>query len=289
MKSRKGFADPVTLYFLAGLAAGIVAGSLKPLNAFKKPPDTAKLTQLQAQLEQANNAQIKALAERDQAAKQERVKMDEQVRSAQIDNEGAVAALKRVESTHQTPEVKLASRFANRVSLKLALAVGALPRDQQEAVVELVEQALSDKQSEVDEANRKLALLDADFKAITAHRDALKAEIPKLAEKAAKAEETAKETQNKVTEVTNQVKEKADSLYRATQENGSLYSSVKKAVFTLVGLWLVLAVVIPCIVKHMATENPLKHVLRDISGLSLNPFLHSDAKKKLNQRKSDDT
>ena len=109
------------------------------------------------------------------------------------------------------------------------------------------------------------------------------AERPDLCDRATKAEETAKATQAEVTAKTNEVKTKADELYKATQENGSLWGSVKKTVFVLVGIYLFLAVGVPALVKHLATDNPLKHVLRDLSGYSLNPLMHLDAKKKITE------
>lgn len=281
MKSRRAFVDPVTLYILVGLAVGVVLGSWKPLNAFKKPPPTAQLTELQAKLE-ANQAAAVAAAKEAEAAKvAERAKLEGQIRLAQADNLGAATALARVPTAHQTPEVKLAQRMTQRVSLKLAAAIGRLPIEQQEAMVELIEQALSDKQSEVDEANQKLAALDTDFKATTAQRDALRAEIPKLTERAAKAEETTKATQNEVTAKTNEVKEKADSLYRATQENNTLLGSIKRAALLIGGIYCLLAFGLPAIVKHLDSANPFKPMLRDASGYFLNPLTYHDAKKKL--------
>jgi hypothetical protein len=283
MKSRRAFADPVTLYLLAGLAAGIVVGSWKPLNAFKKPPPTAQLTELQGKLDAAL-VQAAAAAQAAETAKMaERAKLEEQIHAAQADNEGTVASLKRVPPAAQTPEVKLASRFANRVSLKLALTVGALPRDQQEAMVDLVEQALSDKQAEVDAANVKLAQMDADFKATTAQRDALRVEIPKLTERATKAEEQAKAVQSEVTAMTDKVKTWADKADTALRESGSLWGSVKKAVWLIGGGYVFLVFILPGIVKHLAPENPFKGLLRDASGYLSSPMLYHDAKAKIKE------
>ena len=282
MKTR-GFIDPVTLALVGGLALGIVVGGWKPLAIFRKKPETAALTALQGELDKAHAQAKIALAAAEAAKLAEREKLEAQVRAAQTENEGALAALKKVEPTHQTPAVKLATRFANRVSLKLAVAIGRLPQDQQDAVVELVDQALSDKQSEVDEANRKLAALDADFKALTGEREKLKAEIPKLTERAVKAEERAVAVQSEVTAKVEEVKTWANKADAALRENGSLWESVKKVAWVLGGGYVFLVFILPGIVKHMATENPFKGVLRDVSGFLTSPMLYLDGKKKIKE------
>ena len=282
MKAR-GFIDPVTLALVGGLALGIVVGGWKPLAIFRKKPETAALTALQGELERAQAQAKIALAAAEAAKVAEREKMEAQVRAAQTDNEGAVAALKRVEPTHQTAAVKLATRFANRVSLKLAVAIGRLPQDQQEAVVELVDQALSDKQSEVDAANVKLAQMDEAFRAITKEREVLRAEIPKLTERAVKAEERAVAVQSEVTAKVEEVKTWANKADAALRENGSLWESVKKVAWVLGGGYVFLVFILPGIVKHMATENPFKGVLRDVSGFLTSPMLYLDGKKKIKE------
>jgi phage shock protein A len=270
-RSRKGIVDPVTLAAIVGIAIGTVFGSWRPLARFKKPPPTEQLSKLQADLDKAQ-ADAKIAAEAAEAAKvAERAKMEAQIRSAQQDALGAETALKRVPPNLQTPEVKLAARMTQRVSLKLATAIGALPKDQQEAMVELIEQALSDKQAEVDEASRKLASLDSDFKAITGERAKLLAQIPKLEERAAKAEETAKAVQSQVTLTTNLVKQKANELFAASQESSSLGNAIKGLVGLLAFLflgWVFLAFIIPALLKYMPA-NHFKTALRDVSGVAV--------------------
>lgn len=283
MKGIRGAIDPVTLILVGALAAGVIGGGWKPSNWFKKAPPTEQLTKLQAELEQAKKAAEQAEKDKQAAIAAERAKLETQIRSAQADNLGTETALKKVRPEGQTPEVKLAARMAQRVSLKLATAIGRLPVEEQEAMVTLIEQALSDKQAEVDEANRKLAEADAQFKAVTGEREQLKAQIPVLSERARKAEEMASLKASEVGAKTEEIKKVADKLYQADQENGSLWSNVKRGAFILGGIYLFLAVGLPAIVKHMAPGNPLKSVLRDISGLTLNPLLHLDAKHKIKE------
>lgn len=288
MKSRRGFADPVSLYILAGLAAGILLGSWKPLNMFKKPPPTEQLTALQAKLEATTAEAEKARIAREQANVAERAKLEAQVRAAQVDNTGVVTALRKVPAASQTPEVKLATRMATRVDIKLAAAIGRLPEADQLAMVELIEQALSDKQAEIDEANRKLAEADASFKVVSGERDILKAQIPKLTAKVADTEAEMNMAQAEVTVKTNEVKTWANKANEALHENGSLTSSIKKVGVVLVLLYGLVTFIIPGIVKHLEDTNPFKGILRDVSGHLSAPLLYRDAKRKLDIKTSNE-
>lgn len=283
-KGCKGFADGVTIILLVGLGAGFVLGSWKPLNHFKPKPDTIQLTQLQNELTAAQQAAAKAEADKQAAIVAERAKLEGQVRAAQADNLGVETALKREDNP--SAEVRLALRMTQRVSLKLATAIGKLPADQQDAIVELIELALSDKQAEVDAANQKLEAMDSDFKAITKERDALVVEIPKLVERASKAEETVQAVQSEVTAKTEEVKTVADKLYQADMASGSLMSSIKQGVMLIVGAYLFITVILPGLVKHLDSGNPAKNVLRNISGYLANPLLYHDASKKIEALKN---
>jgi hypothetical protein len=284
VRGHRAVIDPVTLVLIVGLGGGFVLGSWKPLARFRPKPPTEQLTKLQGELEQAQKAAEQALKDKDAAQAAERGKLKEQIRAAQADNVGTETALKKVPKEHQSPEVKLAARMAQRVSLKLATAIGRLPADQQEAMVELVEQALSDKQAEVDEANRKLAALDADFKAITGEREQLKAQIPLLTEEARKAKENALAVQSEVTTKTQQVKEWANKADHALRENNSLWGSIQKGALLMGAAYLFFVFGLPGIVKHMQSDNPLKGLLRDASGYLTSPLLYSDAKTKLKSK-----
>lgn len=281
LRCRRGVADPVTLVLIVGLGLGYVFGSWKPLAKFRKKPPTEELSKLQADLAKVQADAEAARVAAEVAKTQERQALEAQIRAAQADNVGTQTALKKAPDS---PEVRLASRMAQRVSLKLATAIGKLPADQQEAMIELVEQALSDKQSEVDAANAKLAALDADFKAVTGEREALKAEIPKLTQRALKAEGEAKAVQAEVNVKTEEVKTWANKADAALRENGGLWDTLKKGALLLVGAYAFLAFGLPAIVKVMASDNPVKPMLRDLSGYLLNPVLHHDAKRKIRSK-----
>lgn len=284
MKSTRAFIDPVTAVAIVAFGLGIVTGTWKPLGSlFGKKPPTQQLTELQAKLAEQQALAAQAAKNAEAAKLAERLKLEAQIRAAQQDNLGAATALKKVPAAFRTPEVNLADRMTQRVSLKLATAIGRLPQEEQDAMIELIEQALSDKQAEVEEANRKLAALDAQFKAVTVEREQLKAEIPKLTERATKAEETAKATQGEVNAKTEEVKTWANEAQAAKSQNGSLWSAIKKGALVMAGIYLFLAFGLPAIVKHMASGNPLKSVLRDVSGYTLNPLMHLDAKHKIKE------
>jgi len=153
-------------------------------------------------------------------------------------------------------------------------------------MVELIEQALSEKQTEVDEANRKLAEMDGQYKAVTAERELLKAEIPKLTDRAVKAEETAKEKQAAVTAKTEEVKRVADKLFEADRQNGSLWSNVQRGLLIMGAAYLFFTFGLPGIIKHLNSSNPIKGWLRDATGYLTSPLLYHDAKKKLKEKET---
>lgn len=280
--------DPVTLGLIALLAlgAGVFGSSWKPFGFLKPKPPTEQLTQLQAQLEAAQLQAEQARKEKDAAVAAERAKLEAEVRAAQQDNLGTVTALAKVAPSHRTAEVKLASSMANRVSLKLAAAIGALPVAQQEAMIGLIDQALSDKQADVDEAVRKLAERDAEFAQVARERDTIKAQIPVLTAAVTKAEETTKATQTLVTAKTEEVKIFAAKADAKEREAGGFKAAAEKAfnwVLFIAGAWAFLAFVLPGIVKHLPEGSGLKTFLRSAAGLLTSPLLHLDASKKITE------
>jgi hypothetical protein len=283
MRSRRGIVDPVTLAVVAGIAIGIFASNWKPLAFLRPKPPTEQLTAMQAKLDIATLEAEKARIAREAAVVAERAKLEAQVRAAQVDNTGTVAALKRVPAAQQSPEVKLAARMALRVDLKLAIAIGRLPEADQMAMVELIEQALSDKQADLDEANRKLAEADANFKVVSGERDVLKAQIPKLTAKVADSEAEAAMAQAEVNVKIKDVKTWAEKADAALRDGSGFADSVRKVAYFLIGGYILVVFIIPGLVKHLATDNPLKGLLRDVSGYIASPLLYRDAKAKIQE------
>lgn len=283
MKSRRGAIDPITLTLLALLGVGALS-QWKPLEMFRPKPPTAELTKLQADLAAANAAAEQARKDRDAAAINERAKLEAEVRAAQQDNLGTQTALGRVPLEHRTAEVKLAVNMAARVSLKLAASIGKLPAEQQEAMIQLIDQALSDKQTEVDEALGKLAKRDAEFGVLKAERDAIRAQIPVLEKKVADTAAATVVVQEQVTIKTNEVKVIADTLDNEKRKSGSLAGVAEHwfhVALWIVGVWALLAYVVPGLLKHLNEGNPVKGLLRNISGYVTSPLLFHDAKRKI--------
>ena len=283
--SMRGAVDLLVVMFVAGLAAGVFAGNWNPFyRLLGKEPPTAQVTALQAQLVIAGHDANAKAAQVAAAKDDERAKLESQIRAAQQDNVGASEALNRVPAEHRTAETSLAAAMTQRVSLKLAAAIGKLPSDQQAAMVVLITQALSEKQSEVDEATRKLAARDQDFTALSAVRDELvRVTIPALEQQAQSAQKHAAEVAGKLTEKTNLVKEWADAKFESDAKSRTLSASLDRVwhyALWLGGIWAFLAFVLPGLIKHMEAGR-IKNALRDTSGFALNPLLYWDARKKI--------
>lgn len=276
---RRGAVDPITLaaIVLIGLAVGAFGATWKPFDFLKAKPPTEELTKLQTALAAAQADAEKARTEKAAAVQAERAKLEQQVRSAQEDNAGTVAA---ISAAPAGPEVKLAGQMAQRVDMKLAVAIGDLPKANREAIVALIEAALNGKQAEFD---RAMAQRDAEFAALRAERDQAKAEVAVTTIRATKAEETAKTAQVRVTTTTEQVKvfaAKADAKEREAGSLGGALASARSAVLWVVGVYAFLAYVLPGLIKHMQ-PGWVKDRLRDVSGYTCGPLLYHDAKAKI--------
>lgn len=284
----KAAADPVALGLVAliALAAGVFGTSWKPLEVFRPKPPVEELTKLQGQLTQAQADAEKARKEKDAAVAAERAKLESQIRSAQEDNAGTQAALAVAPSG---PEVKLAKEMAVRVDLKLAAAIGDLPKANREAMLKLIADALAGKDQEFREA---MAKRDAEFAIIVRERDALKEQIPVLVTKAAKAEETVKAVQTEVTKKTDEVKTIAKDLDEERRQKSSFKAAAEKTfnvALWIVGIWAFVTFVLPGIVKHMPEGHPLKTFLRAFAGLTTSPLLYLDASAKIKELKRQTT
>lgn len=287
MRSRRGTIG-VDLLLIAGvaLAVGVFAGGWKPLQLFKPKPPTAQLTQLQADLAKAQ-AEADALRAAKAAAEQaEREKQVEQVRYAQEMLSGATESLSRQPVEHRTAQTQLASDLMKRSDFALGLAIGALPADKQREILRIVDQALSGVEAERQAALEALAAKDAELRVVTSERDAVKAELPKLAAKVSAAEAKAQQTQAAVTAKTEEVKTWANLKDAAERKAGSFAAQIDRIWRTIVWIaatWAFLAYVLPGLIKHL-NAGPLKNVLRDVSGYATSPLLYADAKKKISTK-----
>lgn len=289
-KCNRAFIDPLTLVFIGGVAAGVFLGNWDPTyKLLGKEPPTKAVAAAQAELAKATAEAQAREASLTAANQAERQALEKQVQSAQQDNVGTVEALKRVPAEHATAEVKLAAAMAQRVSLKLARAIGNLPADQQDAMILLIEQALSEKQAEVDEARRKLAERDAAFARLSDERDHLNAVvIPAIQQDKAEADAKAAALAEKVKEATGSLatwaKEKSAAEAKARGFQASFDKLIRMALWAGAA-YVFIVFILPGIVKHMQSGR-LKNALRDLNGYVTNPLTYHDAKTKLNAAKN---
>jgi predicted nucleic acid-binding Zn-ribbon protein len=293
MKKHSQRGEIATIMLIVGACAGLVVGVMgsgwKPFQWLKPKPPTEQLSKLQAELDAA-----KAQAEAARVAKEageaaERAKQTEQIRYSQMMNIGAEDALTRV--ADKTAEVQLASDLVRRANFGLALAIGRLPVQQQAEIVRIVEGALSSVQAERDAAKAALAAKDVDLRAITAERDAIQRELPKLAAKAKELEAKVQAKDSEVVAKVEQLKGWAKIKDAAERQAGGLSAQIDhlwRMIVWIVAIWAFLAYVLPGLIKHL-NAGPLKNALRDASGYATSPLLYADAKKKLNSAANEPT
>jgi hypothetical protein len=280
---RRGEIATVLLVALGALSVGVFAGGWKPLELFRKKPPTAELTALQAKLTETQAQLEAARIAKQQAELAEREKQTEQLRYSQQMQAGAVESLARQPYEHRTPQTALASDLLKRADFALGLAIGSLPVDKQREILSIVDRALSGVESERKAARDALAAKDAELRVVTSERDAIKAELPKLAAKVDAAKAEAAKTQEAVTTVTNEVKVKADALDAEKRKAGSFSAQIDRlwrTIAWIAGGWVFLVYVLPGLIKHL-DSGKLKTILRDASGYATAPLLYHDAKKKL--------
>ena len=288
MKNKwKGEALTIVLVVLGICGASQLVPNWRVTHWFAKKPPMVELAKAQADAAKAKSEADSKEAELLAAQATERSKFAEQVRSAQQTNEGTVAALQRVPAEHRVAEVNLGLSMSQRTGIRLAAAIGKLPDDLQDEILLIVDQALSDKQAEIDAANAKLAAKDRDFDSLTAERDDIKAKIPVLAKQAEDAAAVAKAKDAAVAAKTQEVVTYATQLTEEKKQSGSLQATIEKGVkgfLLLVCGYVFLVFVLPAVVKVL-DSGPLKTTLRNISGYVMNPVLFHDASKKLSAAK----
>lgn len=269
----RGVVDPVTIILVAGLAIGAATlAGWRPFDVFRKKPDTVGLTVLQAKLTAAQQAEAQARAEaskaqqdKDTAIAAERQKYNDQLRSAQQSNVGAEYILGKV--ANPTPEVALGRSMVARTNLRFAVALGALPKDQADDIVAMMDGIIQQR----DDALASLAESDRKFTELTGEHAAT---VKVLAEKTTelvtvqnKVETLAKETgvvQGKVTVATNQVKVIAQTLSDEKKSASSLLAAASRWLYGALilaagfaGLWIYRNI-------YSVSTNTLGKVVADI-------------------------
>ncbi len=235
MRTTSGVIDPVTLGLVALLAlgGGSFLANWHPLEMFKAKPPTVELAKLQADLTKAQADAEQARKDKDAAVLAERAKNDLQGKAIQESNALALAAAQTLPEDKKTAETRLTEEMIVRTDFQLAVQLGALPKDTRDGLAASIAKALTGQRAVFD---AQIAKKDADFKAVSTERDALRAQIPVLQQKAVKAEETAKASQTAVTGKTNEVAAIADKLDAEKRANGTLGGSLKTAENTVLGV-----------------------------------------------------
>jgi len=176
--SRRGFAIIGYVVIAGAIAlAGWAAVKLPAIFAPAKPDvvglnvDQQKLAEAQAA---AAQAQQQLAAAKDAAAAAQWA----QTRQAQEMSAGVAKALA---VAPVSPAVTLAVGLNSRAQVALAAAIGGLPAAQQDEIVGIVNEALSQSAAQVADAQAKLAAKDGDLQTQTAARSAAETKAAQLA------------------------------------------------------------------------------------------------------------
>ena len=289
MKPSRGDGGTTLILILALLGATQLVPNWRLSRVFSGE-DKAHIAQLEK--ERAEQTRLRVEAERartlaETTKVEERAALETQVRGAQQMEQGAVLALQRIPDEHRTKEVVLASSFLTRSGLRLAHAIGGLPKEQGAEIVALVDDLLSDAQARVDAANATLAAKDQEAKLLAAERDRLRVEvIPKLERAANDRAAEVKEVERKVGDLTTQVADKARQYEEKDRQAGSAEALLYK-VLAVVGVvfatWFFFAFVAPGILKTMK-PGTAKNLLRSVAGHTTSPILYRDASLKLKSK-----
>ena len=254
MRSTRGVIPVAVLWVIGLLGASQLVPNWRISHLFAKGPPTIELSKAEAALATAKADAAKAQTELLAAQAKERAQTVEQVRYSQQMIAGVPAALKRAPVS---PEVSLASQLAERASKGLSAAIGDLPADKQAEITAIVEDALSAKQAEVDQAKAALAAKDAELTATTAAKAQVEAQIPVLTAKAATATEKADAAQTVVAAKTAEVVAYADKAAAELHENGTLRATIWYWGIRLAIAYAVIFWVVPSLAQEFPALKPL--------------------------------
>lgn len=254
IRSRDGFAQIILIVALTAIGGAALVPNWRPWNwaIFQKAAPTAALTAAQHDLQKARaDAAAKELAYQT-ALSAQKAQLEHQLRYAQETGAGIKPALIKAP---QTAEVVLAEGLADRMDAGLAAAIGDLPEDRRREIMQIVDQALSAKQQEVDQAKAQLAARDKDLQQATDQRKAVEAQLPVLKAAVDTSEAKAQLAQANVTAKTAEVVTYADKVAQKEKESGSLSSQLHSLlrIGALIGL-----IIIFCnfILPSLAQEFP---------------------------------
>jgi hypothetical protein len=275
----------VVIEVLVIAAAGVFVAKLagwKPSELWRKPPPTAQVRDLTAELAQLQAERDAARAAVDQARAAERARQADQVQWAQQMTAGAGEALDRQPAEHRTAETRLAADLIARGNFALALAVGDLPKEKRIEVLAIVDRALSGIEAERDAAFAALEAKDLELQATTRAREQDQASIKVIAAKLETKDADVRAVSAELALKTAEVLQVADKLDGERRQAGSLGAAIDRILFWVavaVGVWVFLVWILPFALKFLRPGRT-KNVLREISGWA-HGALYLDAKKKI--------
>lgn len=270
MKNNKGYAT-VVIYAIIAVVAAVALMPSWHLPAFLvKKPATQQLSADQKQLAITESKLSEAQAELAKAkASSEQKKQDQLVYSQKMGS-AAAEALSRVPAVHRTPEVILAEGFVTRANNGLDAAIGRLPVDQQAEMKNLVAQALSAKQAEIDAANKTIADMDHQLATETAARKDLASKIPVLESAVTTKQAEVDVKKAEVDKDTAQVAEYADKKDAAELKAGSLEAYAGNLMhYIVIGviLYLLIHFILPCLTAEFPGFSFLGTVYRGLTSV----------------------
>lgn len=219
MNSTRGAAPLILVYVLGAALLSQLVPNFRVTHLFAKGPQTAELRAAQESAAKAKADAIAAQAHYDAALLEYRTKALNASQYSQQMIAGVPVALARAP---QSPEVVFASSLAKRAARGLAVAIGDLPADKQAEIAEIVQDALSAKQAEVDAAKAALAVKDKELSDTKDAKQAIEAKLPVLEQQAKAADAKAVAAEGVVVVKTNEVATYAEKAAAKEKEAGSL-------------------------------------------------------------------
>lgn len=264
----------VPVVILVGLLGGAIAVFPHAFPSLFGPKDhTDHLAAAQAQLkvEEAKEAALQAQLQAAQAV--QKAADTSQVRYSQQMLAGADNSLSRAPAAARTQEVQLAASFITRANLGLAAAIGALPPEQQAAIIKIVDQSLSQVQAEQDQAKAALAAKDQELTAATAQKSAAIAQVGQLQAAQVKLQATITAAQATVDSKTKEVLSWVSQKDAADKKNSGLSALVtyfKRLVIAGLLLWAFCAI-LPIFLRGLPELGIVGTALHWLSQIAVAP------------------
>ena len=259
--SQRGAVDPVSLITIGVICCvvGVFVPAALPWHwsIWQKVPPTKQLVidqQKLAQEKAAKEAADKLVAD---AVAKDHAAVTTEVQGGQQMVVGAEEALSRLPKASRTQETALTGVLLAKASLRLSAAVGKLPKDMQDEIYTIVDEALSGQQAQIDAANSALEEKDREFKDLQSSKIVLETKtIPDLLQAIQnQLDRTEEAYQLKVTQVTTY----ADQAAKEKSASGSLatiFSQFKWMILKLAIILSLLYALVHYALPSLAQEYP---------------------------------